>query len=188
MRLSWLPNAITIVRMALAAPLAWLILRGHHAPALALAVVAGLSDALDGVLAKGLGWQSRLGGILDPLADKLMLLACYLSLGVVDALPWWMVGLVLARDAIIVTGALAYHRLVGTLVAAPSVLSKATTVGQIALVLLVLIDALHAVSLPGWLQSGALLLVAVLTVASGLHYVVTWGAKARREFKRGVGK
>ena len=183
MRLSWLPNAITVARMLLAPPLAWLILEGQNAAALAVAAVAGLSDAVDGLLAKRFGWQSRLGGLLDPIADKLMLLGCFLALGIGESLPWWLVGLVVARDAVIVAGALAYHRLVGPLTAAPSGLSKVTTAAQIALVLLALVAGLDAVTLPGWLASGALLLVAALTVASGLHYVLAWGAKARRALR-----
>jgi cardiolipin synthase len=183
MRLSWLPNAITLARMLLAPPLAWLILEGHNAAALAVAAIAGLSDAVDGLLAKRFGWQSRLGGLLDPIADKLMLLGCFVALGIAEALPWWLVGLVVARDAVIVSGALAYHRLVGPLTAAPSGLSKVTTAAQIALVLLALVEGLERVALPGWLESGALLLVAALTAASGLHYVLSWGAKARRAWR-----
>ena len=184
MRLSWLPNAITLARMLMAPPLSWLILEGRDASALALALVAGLSDAVDGLLAKRFGWQSRLGGLLDPIADKLMLLGCFVALGVAEALPWWLVALVVGRDVVIVAGALAYHRLVGPLVAAPSGLSKVTTAAQIALVLLVLVDRLDRVVLPGWIDAGTALLVAALTAASGLHYVTTWGARARRAWRR----
>lgn len=184
MRLSWLPNAITLLRMALAAPLAWLILRGDHASALLVTAVAGISDAVDGHLATRYGWASRLGGIIDPLADKLLLLACFVSLGVIDVLPWWLVGVVVARDVIIVAGAVAYHHLVGPLVAAPSRLSKFTTLFQILLVLLALVGGLHAVELPAGLLEKASVGVAALTVASGLHYVVTWGARARHERAR----
>jgi cardiolipin synthase (CMP-forming) len=185
MRLSWLPNAITLARMLMAPPLAWLILEGRHGAALLLAAVAGLSDAVDGLLAKRCGWQSRLGGLLDPIADKLMLLGAFVALGIAEELPWWLVGLVVARDAVIVSGALAYHRLVGPLQASPSGLSKVTTAAQIALVLLVLVDGLERIALPGWLDAGAVMLVAALTLASGLHYVAKWGAKARRAWRRG---
>lgn len=183
MSLSWIPNAITVLRMLLAPPLAWLILAGHHAEALWLAAFAGLSDAVDGLLAKRYGWTSRLGGLLDPIADKLMLLACFAALGIGDELPAWLVWLVVGRDALIVAGALAYHRLVGALQAAPSSLSKVTTVFQIVLVLLVLFDGLHAVSLPDWVLGGAIGLVAALTLASGLHYVIVWSARARRAWR-----
>lgn len=185
MRWSWLPNAITILRMLMAAPLSWLILRGDHHHALWVAVVVGGSDALDGVLAKRYGWESRLGGILDPLADKLMLLACFVSLGILGDLPSWLVGLVLGRDLVIVSGALAYHRLVGPLQAAPTRISKITTVAQIGLVLWSLVDGLDGVVLPAALGQALLWAVAALTVASGLHYVLTWSAKARRDLQRG---
>jgi cardiolipin synthase len=183
MRWSWLPNAITILRMLMAAPLSWLILRGDHHHALWVALVVGGSDALDGVLAKRFGWESRLGGILDPLADKLMLLACYVSLGILGDLPAWLVALVLGRDLVIVSGALAYHRWVGPLQAAPTRISKVTTAAQIVLVLWSLVDGLDGVTLPATLGEGLLVAVAVLTAASGLHYVLTWSAKARRDLR-----
>lgn len=184
MRWSWLPNAITILRMLAAAPLSWLILRGDHHHALWVAVLVGGSDALDGVLAKRCGWESRLGAILDPLADKLMLLACYVSLGLLGDLPMWLVALVLGRDLVIVSGAFAYHRLVGPLAAAPTRISKLTTVAQIVLVLWSLVDGLDGVMLPPALGHALVLVVAGLTVASGLHYVLTWSAKARRDLRR----
>ena len=80
------PNAITIARMVMALPLLWLLMNAQFRPALALAVVAGLSDALDGFLARRNGWQTELGGLLDPLADKLLLSTCFFGL-------WWMRGL-----------------------------------------------------------------------------------------------
>jgi cardiolipin synthase len=183
MSLSWIPNAITVLRMLLAPPLAWLILEGRHAEALWLALFAGLSDAVDGLLAKRFGWTSRLGGLLDPIADKLMLLGCFLALGIGDELPAWLIWLVIGRDAVIVSGALAYHRWVGPLEPAPSRLSKLTTVVQIALVLVALFGGLHAITLPAWVLAGTILLVAALTIASGLHYVIAWSAKARRAWQ-----
>ena len=77
---SQLPNAITIGRMVMALPLLWLLMNATYRPALAIAVIAGISDGLDGFLAKRFGWQSELGGILDPLADKLLLTVCFFGL------------------------------------------------------------------------------------------------------------
>jgi cardiolipin synthase len=183
MRGSWIPNAITLARMAMAAPLAWLILAEAHVAALTLALVAGFSDALDGLLAKRFGWQSRLGGLLDPLADKLMLLACFVALALTEALPAWVTLLVIGRDLVIVAGAVAYHNLVGPLNAAPSAISKLTTVLQIVLVLVVLVDGLAAVALPGWSLAGLIVATAAATVASGVHYVISWTLKARRAWR-----
>ena len=74
-----LPNALTVLRMGLVVPLAWLIRETRYDEAVIVAAVAGLTDALDGFLAKRCGWQSWLGGVLDPIADKLMLVACFVN-------------------------------------------------------------------------------------------------------------
>ena len=79
---SWLPNAITLARVLASLPLLWLLMRGEYVAAFWLALVAGASDAIDGILAKSMGWQSVLGGILDPIADKLLLSVCFFGL-------WW---------------------------------------------------------------------------------------------------
>ncbi len=179
--LSWIPNAITVARLCASAPLAWLILHDHHAYALAVAFAAGVSDALDGLLAKRFNWQSRMGGLLDPIADKLMLFAAFLALTIVEAVPLWLTLLVIARDVVIVLGAVAYHTLIRPLEAAPTTLSKANTVAQILLVLVLLVDGLAGVSVPQVWREGLIWLTAGITLASGLHYVVFWGIKAVRE-------
>jgi cardiolipin synthase len=173
-----LPNLLTILRMALVWPLFWLITNRHFDSALLAAALAGLSDALDGFLAKRFGWQSRLGGMLDPLADKLLLLATFLALALIDALPWWLLMLVVGRDVLIVSGAIAYHNLVGPFEAAPSRLSKLTTFAQIFCVLFELLRFSVWSSLPG--QSLIHFATAALTGASGLHYVIVWSVRAWR--------
>jgi len=95
-----LPNALTVLRMGLVVPLAWLIRETRYDEAVIVAAVAGLTDALDGFLAKRCGWQSWLGGVLDPIADKLMLVACFVTLGMVGAHPDWLTWLVVGRDAV----------------------------------------------------------------------------------------
>ena len=181
-----LPNLLTVLRMLFVVPLAWLINDGHYEGALLIAAVAGATDALDGVLAKRYGWQSWLGGVLDPIADKLMLLACFLTLGMVGAHPWWLTWLVVGRDVVIVTGAVVYHHMIGRLHAQPTPLSKATTFVQIVYVLALL---LH---LTRWFEWPLLLAVLMwvtvaCTVLSGLQYVVVWSAKARREVRSRAG-
>lgn len=175
---SFLPNLITFARMLLAPPLAWAILEQRPGLALVLATVAGGSDALDGFLAKRYGWQSWLGGIIDPLADKLMLLAAYLSLALTDHVSWWLFGLIVGRDLTIVGGALFYHYRIARLDAAPSIWSKATTFLQILLVLVILADLLApAVSLEA-LRDGLAWLTALVTVVSGVDYVQVWSRRA----------
>ena len=86
-----LPNAITLLRALLAAPIALAIIDDAHGRALVLAMIAGSSDALDGFLAKRFGWRSALGAWLDPAADKLLLITCFTTLVWVDAMPGWLI-------------------------------------------------------------------------------------------------
>ena len=177
-----LPNALTALRMLFVVPLAWLIGDGRYESALLIAAVAGATDALDGLLAKRYGWQSWLGGVLDPIADKLMLLACFVMLGAVGAHPWWLTYLVVGRDIVIVTGAVIYHHFIGRLHAQPTPLSKATTCVQICYVLAQL---LHLTRWFEWplLISSLMWATVALTAVSGLQYVVVWSAKARSEVR-----
>jgi cardiolipin synthase len=175
-----LPNLISALRIVLVAPLIAAILLERYEWALAIAVVAGVSDGVDGYLARHFHWQSKLGSILDPVADKLMLVGCMLALGWLHEAPRWLVLLVVLRDAVIAFGALAWHRLLRNFTAHPSWLSKTTTVAQIGFVLLVLAD--HAFDWNLHLTV-AVWVVAVLTAASGLDYVVRWGWQGRRELK-----
>ena len=174
-----LPNLITVLRMALVWPVFWLISHNEFAAALLLAALAGISDAIDGWLAKHFNWQSRLGGLMDPLADKLLLLAGFTALTSIGEVPAWLLILVIGRDLVIVYDAVAYHNLIGPFDAQPSRLSKLTTVMQILFVLVVLLRLAWAPGLPG--HQVLLGLVALLTAASGLHYVLVWSLRARRE-------
>ncbi len=175
-----LPNLITALRIALVWPVFWLISRGDFGSALLLAALAGTSDAVDGWLAKRFKWQSRLGGLLDPLADKLLLLAAFSALATIAAVPMWLFLLVIGRDLVIVCGAIAYHNLIGPFDAQPTRLSKLTTVVQI---VFVLAELLRLAWLPQWPGQGVLLVAtALLTMVSGLNYVLVWSRRARREF------
>jgi len=179
-----IPNLISIARVILVFPVIWLLLNHHYQSAMLLFFVAGFSDALDGFLARQFKWQSRLGGILDPLADKFLLVSAYLCLGWLQALPWWLVGLVVLRDVIIVMGAVAYNFRVEKLDAQPSLVSKLNTGLQIFLVLLVVYGLGFSTEF-SWLLPWMVWTVAVTTVLSGLDYVVNWGSKARREIRNG---
>ena len=99
-----LPNAITLARLLAVPATVWLVVRGWYDAALWLFLLAGLSDAVDGWLARRLGQVSRLGSLLDPVADKALLVSVFISLGVRDLLPAWLVILVVFRDALIVSG------------------------------------------------------------------------------------
>lgn len=173
-----LPNLISGLRLALVLPVFWLISEHEYATALLIAAVAGASDALDGYLAKRFSWQSRLGGMLDPLADKMLLLACFSGLTLTGIFPAWLLLLVIGRDVLIVCGAIAYYNLIGAFDAQPSRLSKLTTLTQILCVLVELARLAWLHDLPG--RDAAVIITALLTAISGLHYVVVWSMRARR--------
>lgn len=173
-----LPNAISVLRIVLVAPVAIAIEVRSFRLALGLAVVAGISDALDGWLARHFGWRSRLGSVLDPLADKLLLVTCFVVLSTIGKAPVALTALVLGRDAIIAVGALAWQRVIGHFRSHPSWVSKCCTAVQILYVLAVLLVE------SGWLDMPLkpwVWLVVILTLASGLDYIVRWGNMARRE-------
>ena len=174
-----IPNIISVLRILLVIPVAWALLEERYGLGLALFAVAGISDALDGFLAKTFGWQSRLGGFLDPLADKLLLVTGFLSLGWLGLIPWWLVGLVILRDVIIVAGATVYHFRVGRFEAAPTLVSKLNTTMQILLVIIVVVDRGLYV-MPVWLIPVMVGVVSLTTVLSGVNYVYDWGRRARQ--------
>ena len=178
-----IPNTLTILRMLAVGPLVWLLLQRQYAAALLLSFAAGVSDAVDGLLAKRFGWISRLGGLLDPLADKLLLVSCFTVLSLQHHLPLWLLALVIGRDLVIVAGGVAYHWLVRPVDAQPSLVSKLNTCLQILLILWVLLDLTRFFALPAIGRDGLILGVALTTVISGAHYVWEWGRRAWRHYR-----
>lgn len=179
MRREDIPNLISILRIYLTIPVVWLLLEQRFGWALVLFFIAGVSDGLDGYLAKRNGWESRLGGLLDPLADKVLLVSSFLPLALIGVVPVWLVLLVILRDLVIVTGALVYHYRIAELEAAPSMLSKINTTAQIILVLSVVLDR-GLLALPQWLIVSLVWVVCLTTIASGLDYVWVWSRRAVR--------
>lgn len=172
-----IPNAITLFRIILIVPVALLLIEKRFDLALYLFVVAAVSDGLDGYLAKHFGWTSRLGSLLDPLADKLLLVTCFILSGWLGLIPIWLIWAVILRDFVIVVGATIYHHLYGPFVGEPTLISKVNTVAQILLVVLVLFNS-GVVPLPAGLIEALIYLVLTTTVASGLGYVFIWCQKA----------
>ncbi|HHH43129.1 MAG TPA: CDP-alcohol phosphatidyltransferase family protein [Gammaproteobacteria bacterium] len=146
--------------------------------ALLLFFVAGASDAVDGFLAKRFGWTSRLGALLDPLADKFLLVTCYAVLAWNGLLPSWLLVLVLTRDLLIVGGAVAYNFRIRRLEAEPTLISKLNTLLQILLVLLVIVYQATDWGQAQWID-WLIWAVTVSVIWSGLDYVVTWTRRAR---------
>lgn len=169
-----LPNLITLIRLMLVPLTIWLILDARYGAAFWVFVLAGVSDGLDGFIAKRFDRRTRLGALLDPVADKTLLVSVYLALGWADELPTWIVILVVFRDVMIVGGFL----LIQTMATAPKrydplYISKLNTVMQIALVAFVLARrGLGADAMP--VMFYLILGVAATTMASGLSYLVRW--------------
>jgi cardiolipin synthase len=174
-----LPNLLTSLRLLLALPMCYLVLQEDFAGVLWIAFIAGLSDGVDGWLARKLDATSRYGAIVDPLADKVMLSGIYPCLAFVGVLPWWVAILVIGRDVVIVVGALAYHALYGRYEMAPSTWGKASTFLQIVFALVLLVQQVQPFAPDGLLVSLQLAVVAA-AVLSGGHYVVIWGQRAWR--------
>jgi cardiolipin synthase len=173
MTLTQLPNLLTLSRIALAPVLILTLRDDDYTLALVVFVIAGLTDGLDGLIAKRLHATSRFGAILDPLADKILLVSAYVMLTVLEQLPFWLMLTVAFRDLLIVGGYLAYTSLVGPVHMRPSYLSKINTFMQIVLVIAILVEQAAGAAWPAFIQT-LIYTVLATTVASGLHYLWVW--------------
>jgi cardiolipin synthase (CMP-forming) len=168
-----IPNLITLARILLVPVVVWAITSGEMRFAFLLFLAAGVSDAVDGFLAKRFGMATELGAYLDPLADKAMIVSIYVALGIAEAIPRWLVILVVSRDIMIVGAVMLAWLIDKPLVLNPLLVSKLNTVAQIALALVVL----GALGLGFAAQEAITLLmalVAALTLLSIGFYVAVW--------------
>ncbi len=177
MSLKWIPNAISWMRIALIAPILMLIVDGEYAWALALFWLAGFSDGLDGYLATRFNWQTRLGALLDPIADKLLVAGLFITLAYQGLIPAWLTVIVILRDLVIISGAVLYHYLIKPVEGEPTRVSKLNTALQLLFLLFVLSRAAFDWPDPITLTVlGAATLVTV--VISGVDYVLRWSDRA----------
>jgi cardiolipin synthase (CMP-forming) len=187
-QLFYLSNQLSLLRLVFIPFVILTILYGQYRTAFILVLIAGLSDGMDGLLARRLGQQTTLGSILDPLADKLLLNSSFVALGVAQQLPLWLVILVLSRDVIIITISLVMMLTTGYKPFPASMYSKANTVAQVATVLL----TLFVLMLPNDLLSGLLLVgiysTAGLTIASGLQYATRAAENLRGAEQHGTAR
>jgi cardiolipin synthase len=180
-RVTWsprhIPNVISAIRILLVAPIAVALADRQLVTAILLFGAAALSDLADGFLAKRYGWQSELGAVLDPAADKLLLVTVFITLAYLKLVPLWLMAVAVLRDVIIVLGALFYRYWFGPLNVRPSVVSKFNTLCQAAFILAV-VGREEFSAPPAWvvLVLGALVLVTV--VISGIDYVLIYGRRA----------
>jgi cardiolipin synthase (CMP-forming) len=168
-----IPNLLTIFRILITPVFVVAFLNNQIMLALWLFFLAGVTDGLDGFLARLLKQRSRLGAVIDPLADKALLVTAFITLGIKGWLPSWLVILVVSRDLIILGGLALLHFLSVSIKdkISPTWISKANTAAQITLILLVIFSGAN-----GWETEMAQMIlmasVALLTVVSGVHYVV----------------
>jgi len=167
------PNQITFLRLALLPVFLICLFYRRFEWALALLVIAGLSDALDGLLARRLNQKTELGMLLDPLADKLLLSSAFVVLSLKGVLDWWLTILVLARDVIILATAVVILLAAGRRTFPPSMYGKLTTVLQILLLFLAIAAAAFPAAGLAHAVHGLVYLVAAFTVISGTHYSLT---------------
>lgn len=176
-RVFTVPNQLTFLRLGFLPFFIIAIRYNRYDWALALLIVAGLSDGLDGLLARKLNQKTQLGSFLDPIADKLLLSSSYFMLALKGKIAWWLAILVLGRDALILVACAVILLVVGYMTFPPSIFGKLNTTFQVLLVLVVILSAL--VQNPGLQVSRVLLiyLVAAFTIISGFHYSVTVARK-----------
>lgn len=170
-------NLVTLLRLLLAPVVIWLLLEGQPGAAFALFLFAGITDAIDGMIAKRFGQETELGAYLDPVADKALLVSIFVTLGVLQALPTWLVLLAVSRDALIVGGVLLSYTLGNPVAMNPLPISKANTMLQIILVAAVLAHMAfsgQSDSLITQMIDYAVWLTAATTAASGAAYIYTW--------------
>lgn len=167
-----LPNIISIFRFFITFYFVYAVYQGRLRLALYLFLIQGISDLLDGFIARVMGWKTVLGAYLDPIADKTMLVAAFVMLYIVDVIPLWLTALVLGRDIIIAVGYLILYRCADNVKPRPTIFGKITTALQIATILYVLWSWSTAGSV---LRDYSLILftaTALATVVSGTHYAI----------------
>jgi len=172
-----LPNIISIVRIFLVPLIIFSILGDRNGIALVFFLLAGVSDALDGFIARRFDLCTKLGAILDPVADKLLIISTVLVFFWLGRLPGWLMLVIVCRDLIIVGGTAAWYFRFGRVEMAPSIAGKLNTFLQICMIFLVLVKASGVARISSWLPV-LFFLVFLSTLVSGMHYIVAWGYRA----------
>lgn len=168
-----IPNLLTLLRMCAAPVLILFLMERNYGVGAFLFLVAGITDALDGWIAKRFDCVTRLGTILDPIADKMLIITAYIVLALLGDIPLWLVLIVGFRDLGIVGGYLILQTIYDEMPPQPSLLSKLNTLAQITFVLIVMTDKMGWASLSG-VVNVLLWSVAVTTLVSGAHYIYRW--------------
>ncbi len=168
-----IPNIITLGRILLVPVIVWAIASGQFDVAFILFLIAGLSDAVDGFLAKRFNMGSEIGRLLDPLADKALLVSIYVALGIFDLIPRWLVILVVSRDLMIIAAVIVSWLVEKPVVLKPLMVSKLNTVAQVLFAALVLAARGFGFS-PAPVDKLLMIAVTILTLASVAAYLREW--------------
>jgi len=176
-----IPNIITLVRLLATPVIVWVILSGELTAAFYLFIAAGVSDALDGFIAKRFNAQTKIGAYLDPIADKVLLVAIYVAMGAGELLPVWLVILVVSRDFLIIGGALLLYTLDYELDIKPIWTSKVNTFVQIGLAGIVLAAEAYQWQELSFYIFVLCAVVACTTIISGTGYLITWAKQVAAE-------
>jgi cardiolipin synthase len=177
------PNAITLARVILVPVTAYFLIVGAYGVALIVFLAAAVTDLIDGLIARTFRLTSTLGATLDPIADKLNMFVATVLLAWQGLMPIWLAIAIVARDIVIVGGALAYRLALGHVEMTPTTLSKVNTFIEFTALLLVMATAAEVIDIGAWL-SAVFLLVLATVLASGAQYVWVWGRKAALESRR----
>ena len=172
-----LPNAITIIRILLIPLFLYKVIQGEMVFATAVYLTAAISDGLDGFIARVWNLKTKLGTFLDPMADKLLVTASFLSLSMINIIPLWITLAVISRDIIIVGGSLLVYLMKGELTIRPQPIGKITTFFQFSYILLVLLGSAYVIPVLSKLYSPMLVVTGSLTIVSLAVYILD-GLKA----------
>lgn len=172
-----IPNAITMTRLLLVLPIAFFIIDSQFLVAFILFTLSGLSDGLDGFIARHFGWESAFGRMIDPLADKLMMITTALTLGILGFFPMTLMLLIVVKDIAVLGGVFSYTALAGFPKIHPTWLGKITTASQIVLLVTVLLELSFKGVIPGVVFPVWYWVVAVLTILDGASYLWIWTAR-----------
>ncbi|MBA2649799.1 MAG: CDP-alcohol phosphatidyltransferase family protein [Legionella sp.] len=178
MILKYIPNILTLLRLVLIIPFLIFLYQKAYVYAFYTFVFAGLSDGLDGWLARYFNWQSFFGSFADPLADKLLVATSFISLAFIGALPWWLVSLVFLRDFTISMGVVAWYWFIRQKINfEPTLLSKFNTILQLGLVVFCLFELAYN-QFHYYVINTLIAITAVTTTTSFIDYLWAWGTKA----------
>ena len=173
------PNQLTLLRMMFVPFIVIKLLEGHYSTALILFVLAGLSDGLDGLLARTLKQQTVLGQYLDPIADKLLLSTMFMVLSILHQIPWKFTVLVFSRDLTILLASAVLYAIAGLRDFRPSMFGKANTFAQVAAIFFVLLFEINKSRWVAVARLSFLRATFAFTIISAMHYVLVVGHRLR---------